>query len=91
MASTQLVAFTEGFDESDPMQIGDGEYHTLIPIIHGHPGKVVVQVLNSEDTYAHYRTLSFRKTKDWRLKGPLQYRVQVRNAGCDLDDGTTGL
>lgn len=86
MASTQLVAFTEGFDESDDQQVGSGEVHTLIPITHGHPGKVIVQLKTSEDTYAHLKNLNFRD-KQWQIVGPAEYRVQVRNAGCDVDTG----
>ena len=86
MAATALIAFTTGSDVSSDQSVGAGEVHTIIPITHGRPGKVVVQLKTSEDTYAHLKTLTFRD-KDWQLQGPAEYRVRVRNAGCDVDAG----
>lgn len=89
MATVQLVAFNSGAAVSSDQQVGAGEVHTLIPVFNAGPGKVVVQVKLSNGKYMPVTHLSTRpaNNKVWQAIGPLQYRVQVRNAGCDVDTG----
>ena len=89
MATTELVAFTEGRADSATQTVGAGEAHTLIPRFEGKSGKVVVQAATSGDEWVTVATLSSRPSSNklWQVNGPLEYRVSVRNAGCDLDTG----
>ena len=89
MATSQLVAFTEDREDSEVQTVGVGESHTLIPIFEGGAGKVVVQASTSEGRFTTVANLSSRPSSNklWQVNGPLEYRVSVRNAGCDVDTG----
>ena len=87
MAASALVAFNAGSATSADQSVGAGEVHTLYPVTRGGVGKVVVQYKNSEDKYGHLKALTNRD-KEYQLLGPVEYRVKVRNAGCDVDAGT---
>ena len=89
MATVQLVAFNAASAVSADQQAGAGEVHTLIPVFDSGPGKVVVQAKLSNGKYVPVAFLSTRpaNNKVWQAQGPLQYRVQVKNAGCDRDTG----
>ena len=89
MAATVLVAYNAGSATSSDQTLAANATHTLIPITHGSPGKVVVQIKTSEGTYAHLKTLNFAD-RDWQITGPLVYRVKVRKAGCDVHTGGGG-
>lgn len=66
MATTELVAFTTGYDESAPQSVGSGEYVTVIPIFQGRPGAVQIAVLAADDSRAFYRRLDMRHPELWR-------------------------
>lgn len=90
MAAANLVPVTiGGNDYSDDQTIASGAFHTVIPLFQGGAGKVIVEVKNSDDSYQIVATLRSnpRSPKEWQLRGPLEYRVGVRNAGADLDTG----
>lgn len=86
MPVSALVAFNSGAAASTDQTVADGVTHTLIPVVHGSAGKVVVQLKNSEGKYTHLKNLGFRD-KEWQITGPATYKVKVRNAGCDVDTG----
>ena len=90
MAAVELVAFTADSDESTEQTVGAGEVHTLIPRFEGKSGKVVVQAATSDGGWVTVATLSSRPSSNklWQVNGPLDYRVSVRNAGCDVDTGS---
>lgn len=90
MAAEELVAYTEDRDDSAVIPLGQGEVHTLIPRFNGRAGKVVVQTSTSDaDVFSTVATLSSRPSsnKMWQIVGPIDYRVSVRNAGCDYNVG----
>lgn len=86
MAAQELVEYTEGFAESADQEVGQGEVHTLIPLFQGKPGRVVVKAKMADDNYVNLKNLTTRDV-NWQIQGPIEYKVQVRNAGCDVDTG----
>lgn len=84
MAAEELVEFTTGFAESEDMVVASGSKHTLYPITKGKPGKVVVWAKLADDSYT---ILSPSINLPKQIDGPFEYKVQVRNAGCDVDTG----
>ncbi len=89
MATEVLVDFTEGGDESEVQTIGQDEFHTLYPVFGGGHGAVVVKAVLADDTRRFIARLTGRVTDNphWQLRGPMEYGVQVKNAGCDVDTG----
>lgn len=89
MATQELIEYTEGRAVSSPQQIGAGEAHTIIPVFKGRAGSVVVKVVHSDDSTQVVARLSSRPSSNklWQAVGPLEYVVEVRNAGCDVDTG----
>lgn len=90
MAVANLVPVTIGSAAfSTDQTIADGSFHTIIPLFEGRAGKVVIQVANADGGYQQVATLKSnpREPSEWQLRGPIEYRVGVRNAGADQDDG----
>lgn len=90
MAVESLVAYGDGRQVSADQAIAQDEFHTIIPIIKGHRGVVLVELKLSDDTYMPVQRFMTNpgKVKKWQLRGPLEYRVTTLNAGADVDTGT---
>ena len=90
MAATNLIPYSTGADESDLQNVGQGEVHTIIPVVRGTPGKVAVYLLGGGGEPHYVASLGHRKgqSKDWQIQGPASYVVKTKNAGCDVDVGT---
>lgn len=89
MAITALVAPTSGADESDDVVVADDARVTLIPRFEP-GGRVLVRVKDSDAQYHTVRVLAATDPDvgPHQVKGPVTFRVEVRRAGCDMDDGT---
>lgn len=89
MASSELVPFTTDRADSAVQTVGSGDFHTIIPLFNGSPGKVTVSLLTSDDGRWLIKTISSRDTRQWdhQIRGPAEYIVSVRNAGADIDTG----
>lgn len=90
MAATSLIAYTEGFDESTAQSVGQGEVHTILPIFRTLKGAVVIKAVLADDSTLILGRLTTRPSsnKMYQLQGPLEYIVEVKNAGVDVDTGT---
>lgn len=86
MAVSNLVPYTTGSDESSVQEVADGAVHTLVPVIRGRPGVVMVKIVDADDYYAPLANIGYSpvKSKKYQIQGPVSYVVQVKNAGCDV-------
>lgn len=90
MAVASLVPYALGKQTSADQVIAQDSFHTIIPLIVGRRGVVLVEVKLADGSYMPIQKHMTNpgNVKKWQVRGPLEYRVTTLNAGCDVDDGT---
>lgn len=86
MATDTLVPYNAGYAESAVQSLESGEANTLIPYFGNGHGAVVVKAVLADGRRTTVTRLGTRPSENklWQVQGPIDYVVEVKNAGCDV-------